>query len=133
MKQAKGKGKRAPRRVLRLFEEKFAAVLSGLSFDQDTLAWVRRALMESHRDERQFHADAVARLQREHRRIQERLERMYEDKLDGRIDNDFYDKKAAEYRNEQARITRDLQAHGSANQLYMEDGSGYSNWRSRQA
>ena len=47
---------------------------------------------------------------------------MYEDKLDGQIDNDFYNRKAAEYRSEQARIMREIEAHGTANQTYIEDG-----------
>ena len=47
---------------------------------------------------------------------------MYEDKLDGRIDNDFYDRKVGEYRAEQTRIMRDIQAHGTVNQSYIEDG-----------
>ena len=105
-----------------VFEEKFAAVLKALSFDQEAIVCVRRALREGHRDEKQYHAEAVAKLQREHRRLQERLERMYEDKLDGRIENDFYDRKAGEYRSDQARIVCEVQAHGTANQSYIEDG-----------
>ena len=101
---------------------KFAAILKGLSIDQETLALMRRALLDSHHDEKQFHAAAVEKLQREHRRLQDRLERMYEDKLDGQIDNDFYNRKAAEYRSEQARIMREIEAHGTANQTYIEDG-----------
>jgi site-specific DNA recombinase len=103
-------------------ESKFAAVLKGLSFNQETLACMRRALLESHQDEKQLHAAAVERLQREHRRLQDRLERMYEDKLDGQIENEFYNRKAADYRREQARIMREIQAHGTANQSYIEDG-----------
>ncbi len=76
----------------------------------------------SHHDEKQFHAAAVEKLQREHRRLQDRLERMYEDKLDGQIENDFYNRKAADYRSEQARIMREIEAHGTANQSYIEDG-----------
>jgi hypothetical protein len=83
---------------------------------------VRRTLLESHRDEKQFHAETIEKLQREHRRLQDRLERIYEDKLDGHIDTDFYKRKAAEYRSEQARIMREIQARGTANQTYIENG-----------
>ena len=51
-----------------LLEERFTALLKGIAFSDETLAWVRQALRESHRDERQFHDDAIAKLQREHRR-----------------------------------------------------------------
>jgi hypothetical protein len=47
---------------------------------------------------------------------------MYLDKLDGRIDNEFFDRKAAEFRSEQSRLMRDIQAHQSANRSYVEDG-----------
>lgn len=61
-------------------------------------------------------------LQKEHRRIQDRIDAMYMDKLDGRIDNDFFDRKAAEFRSEQSRVMRDVEAHQNANQSYIEDG-----------
>jgi site-specific DNA recombinase len=105
-----------------VLDEQFTAFLKGISFGAEKLDWVRRALLDSHQDEKQFHAEVVEKLQREHRRIQDRVERMYEDKLDGRIDNGFYDRKVTEYRKEQDRITREIRAHGNANQSYIEDG-----------
>ncbi len=83
---------------------------------------MRQALRESHRDEKQFHAEAMAKLQRECKRIQDRLEAMYLDKLDGRIDADFFDRKAAEFRAEQQRILRDMEFHQNADQSYIEEG-----------
>jgi site-specific DNA recombinase len=109
---------------------KFAAVLKGLSFSPETLTWVRRALLEGHRDEKAFHAEATVKLQREHRRLQDRLERMYEDKFDGQIENDFYNRKAADYRSEQARIMREIQAHGRPTSRTSRTAYDYSNWRS---
>ena len=47
---------------------------------------------------------------------------MYMDKLDGRIDDEFFDRKAAEFRAEQCRIMRDIDAHQVANQSYIEEG-----------
>lgn len=47
---------------------------------------------------------------------------MYMDKLDGRINNDFFDRKAGEFRAEQCRIMRDIDAHRVANQNYIEEG-----------
>ena len=58
-----------------VFEERFAAVLKALTFDQEALVCVRRALLEGHRDEKRYHAEVVAKLQREHRHLQERLYR----------------------------------------------------------
>jgi site-specific DNA recombinase len=54
--------------------------------------------------------------------IQDRIDAMYMDKLDGRIDNDFFDRKAVEFRSEQFRVMRDIETHQNANQSYIEDG-----------
>ena len=105
-----------------MLEERFTALLEGIAFSDETLEWVRQALRESHRDERQFHDGAITKLQAEHRRLQGRIDAMYEDKLDGRIGNDFFDAKATEMRTEQARIMRDLEAHQTANRSYIEEG-----------
>jgi site-specific DNA recombinase len=105
-----------------VLEERFTDLLKGIAFSDETLVWVRQALRESHRDERQFHDDAIAKLHREHRRLQDRIDAMYEDKLDGRIANDFFDSKAAEMRAAQTAIIRDLGAHQTANHSYIEEG-----------
>jgi len=45
----------------------------------------------------------------EHRLLQDCIDAMYMDKLDGRIDNEFLDRKAAESRSEQSHLKRDIQ------------------------
>jgi hypothetical protein len=105
-----------------ILEAKFTELMRGISFSKEVLAWVTLALRESHADQKKVHDDAAARLQREHRRAQERIDTMYLDKLDGRIDAEFFDRKAAEWRTEQARILSEIHAHGTANQNYIEGG-----------
>ncbi len=106
-----------------VLEDKFTELLRGLVFTNDTLEWVRTALRDSHRDEREFRCDAITKLQREQKRLQERLEAMYEDKLDGRISGAYFDVKAAEIRATQEKLQRDLAAFQTANQNYIEDGT----------
>ncbi len=103
-------------------EKQFAAMLKELTFSPKVLDWVTRALRESHTDERKFHDEAIAKLQHEHQRIQARIDAMYMDKLDGRIDGEFFDRKAAEFRAEQCRLMRDIDAHQTANRDYIEEG-----------
>ena len=100
----------------------FTSLLKGIAFSAETLVWVRHALRESNRDERQFHDDAIAKLKGEHRRLQDRVDAMYMDKLDGRIGNDFFDAKAGETRAAQAAIMRDMAAHQTASRTYIEEG-----------
>ncbi len=105
-----------------VLESRFTDLLKKISFGDDVLTWVTEALRESHKDEKQFHDEAIAKLQREHKRLQDRIDAMYLDKLDGRVSAEFFDAKAAEWRSEQCRLMRDIQAHQTANQNYIEEG-----------
>jgi hypothetical protein len=46
---------------------------------------------------------------------------MYEDKLDGVIDTDTYQRKAAEARAEQARLAEQIEVHQKAGQSYIDN------------
>ncbi len=72
-----------------VLEAKFAEILRRMTFDDEVLGWVKEALRQSHVDERQFHREAIERLQAEYNRLQRRIESAYEDKLDGRIGADI--------------------------------------------
>ena len=102
--------------------ERFAGLLKGMALDSDVVEWVAGALRESHADEKHERDEAVARLQANYDQIQTRLDAMYLDKLDGRIDAAFFDRKAAEWRREQDGILRNIQVHQDADQSYIEDG-----------
>ena len=105
-----------------VLEAHFAKALQALNFDSEIMNWIIQALKESHQDEKEYLDEAIARLQKKYATIQHRIETMYTDKLDGRIDNDFFDQKANEWRNEQVRILRDIEQYQNANQSYFEEG-----------
>lgn len=105
-----------------VLEAKFGHVLQGISFSDDVVELVTRALRESHHDETTFREDAIAKLQAERKRVQSRIDTMYLDKLDGRINAEFFDRKAAEFRVQQGDILREIQAHQAADQNYIEEG-----------
>jgi hypothetical protein len=84
---------------------------------------VKQALRQSHADERRDHEEAIARLQAEHSKIQRRLDAMYDDKLDGVIDQALFRRKADECRAEQAKLSDEIERHRQANQNYIEDGA----------
>ena len=105
-----------------VFDDRFSELLLKLAFPKDVMEWLVTALHESHQDEKTFHDEAIGRLQAEYRRLQDRMDAMYVDKLDGRIDNGFFDRKSAEWRAEQDRLLRDVATHQSANRTYIEEG-----------
>jgi site-specific DNA recombinase len=105
-----------------MLERQFAQLLGRLQFDDEVLEWVRDALRASHADERREHHEAIRRLQVEHKRLGDRINAMYLDKLDGRIDGAFFDKMSAEWREEQNRCLREIARHEAAEQSYFEEG-----------
>jgi site-specific DNA recombinase len=105
-----------------VLEECFTDILRAIKLDGEVIGLVADALRHSHADQKRFHEEAVARLQAEYSRVQNRLDRAYEDKLDGHIDAAVFDRKAAEWRAEQDRLLRAVAEHQQANQSYMEEG-----------
>jgi len=105
-----------------VLEEKFTELLRNLVFTKEVSDWMITALRQSHKDEKQHHDEAICRLQAEYRKLQDRIDAMYVDKLDGRINAAFFDQKAAEWRAEQDRILRDVANHQTANRTYIDEG-----------
>jgi hypothetical protein len=96
-------------------ETEFEKALRLIVMDQEVVDWVASALRQSHTDEKRFRDAAVAKLNSEHARL-------YEDRLDGRVDLAFFDRKSREWRDEQSRILREIEGHQVANESYMDAG-----------
>ena len=105
-----------------VLEEKFTGILRMLRFDEDVLQWIRTALQESHDDTSRYHREVIDKLQKDYKRLEQRLEAMYIDKLDGKVGERFYEQKSAEWREDQKDIRRRLEEHENASQSYMDEG-----------
>ena len=105
-----------------VLERQFTAMLGQLRFDDEVLEWVRQALHASHADERREHEEAIKRLRAEYDRLQARIDAMYIDKLDGKIGGEFYERMAAQWREEQTRCLSEIERHQEAEQSYMDEG-----------
>jgi hypothetical protein len=103
---------------------KFTELLGRLTFDDEVLGWVSEALHASHSDQRRENEEAIRCLRTEHKRLGDRINAMYLDKLDGRVDTAFFDKMSFEWREEQNRC---LERHASAEQSYMKKVCKFSN------
>ena len=95
---------------------------AGCKFDDEVLEWVRDALHASHADERREHEEAIKRLQAEYKRLQDRINAMYVDKLDGLVDTAFFEKMSNQWREEQNRCLREIERHQNADKSYMDEG-----------
>ena len=102
--------------------DQFAELLKGFRLDDDIKGFLTKALRQSHTDEKRFHDEALARLTAEHEQLQNRLDQMYVDKLDGKISVSFYERKAGEWRAEQDRIAEAMRDHRRADRSYADSG-----------
>ena len=82
--------------------------------------WIRKALKESHKDEIDYHSKSLTELKQRYDQIQNRLDRLYDDKLDGKISEDFYDRKFKQFAQEKDQITDSIKKHSQANIKFYE-------------
>ncbi len=90
-------------------ERQFAIRLKELVIAPAILEWLKTEVLESDETEQAARAQNLRREQAELERLQTRLGRLYEDRLDGRIDTATYDSKAAEVRQQERLLRRRTQ------------------------
>ena len=95
-------------------EQQFAAGLRQLVIPGPILEWLKQELVASDVTERYAREQAQRRDQAELERLQKRLDVLYDDRLDGRIDASMYDQKAAEIREQQEQVRRRISDRQSA-------------------
>jgi site-specific DNA recombinase len=87
----------------------FATILKELTIPGPVLEWLGNAVLVSDRTEHAAHARSIKTLQTKYDNIQARIETMYLDKLDGRVNQEFFDKHSATWRGEQDGLRRKIQ------------------------
>ncbi len=103
-------------------ERQFHASLRAIHLDLDSRECLLAALRESHADKMRYHNQILASLQDEIKRLQHRLDAMYIDHLDGKVDPVFYEKKKREWRREQDALQRKMTRHHNADTSYIDEG-----------
>ena len=103
-------------------ERQFTEILGQLQIDSGIFEQICKALRASHSDIRQERDDAIHGLQADHDKLQNRIDLMYEDKLDGKVSDDYFTRVSRHWREEQARILDEIAAHQNSDQSCMEDG-----------
>ncbi len=94
----------------------------GVEATENMLSWVQEALKESHGEEIEFREKATGELNRRYEMVTIRLDKLYDDKIDGKISEDFYQKKFTQYKAEQEEVKNTLDKHQNANLKYFEMG-----------
>jgi site-specific DNA recombinase len=101
----------------------FTEALKAIKIDKEVLDWVVTALKESHSEEKRYHNDTISTLQNQYKKLQDRIDVMYIDKLDGKVSENFFIRKSEEWGTEQANILRQIEQHQGANRFYLEEGT----------
>jgi site-specific DNA recombinase len=100
----------------------FGEALQAIQLDEEVFSWIVTALKESHHDAKRYHDERVAAFQKQYQKLQDRLDRMYIDKLDGSIPQHQFDRMSESFRKEQSDLLRQIEKHQQANQTYLDEG-----------
>lgn len=92
--------------------------LDQIALNQDQIQAVTQYLKEIYESETQFHNESLSALQKERDKIQKRLGQIYDDKLDGVIDEKLYLEKVREYKTRQLEIAEEMKNHEKADQNF---------------
>ena len=104
-------------------EEQLSKALGRLQVKHQLLVEsIRKALKESHEDKIEYHSNALNELKSKYEQIEQRLDRLYDDKLDQRITRKFYERKFKQYSGEKDAIVEGIRRHSQASGKYFELG-----------
>jgi site-specific DNA recombinase len=84
--------------------KQFARMFEKLQIPDCVVDDIVVTLRNSHKDKSEFHKSLLGRYQADYQKYETRIEKMYEDKLDGSITESYYEKKRKEYRTKQKEI-----------------------------
>lgn len=86
----------------------FSSLFAKLTVPEEVADRITNTLKSSHTDKVEFHTGLLKRYQSDYDMYENRLAKMYEDKLDGSITQSFYEEKRIEYRKKQKAINEKI-------------------------
>ena len=102
--------------------EAFAEVVGRISLDPSQAQEIQIALKDSFETEKDFREKEIAKLKREHAKLQKRLEQTYLDKIEGRITTEFWKSTHDRWVDEQNIVLNRIDELSRANRNYYEQG-----------
>ena len=103
-------------------DRQFTKSLEAVQMPPEAVAFVVKALKESHQDKKDFHKKVMTGLQADLEKVRTRLDTMYLDKLDGKVDPVYYDRKHREWRRKAEKIQTKMLKHRNADDCYLDEG-----------
>jgi len=82
--------------------------------------WIRKALKESHQAEIEYHQSTQVELKQQYDQIQNRLDRLFDEKIDGNLEDSFYKRKLTQYTEEKEAILKTMKNHSDSSDIYRQ-------------
>ena len=105
-----------------VIDEQIKAILQSIKLDETRLDWVKEALKLSHQEEKAFHQKMVKSFQTKINELQSKIDKAYEDKLEGKITEDLWASKFKQWSDQKENLQIKLNAQQKANESYYETG-----------
>lgn len=103
-------------------EDALQMALNQIKLSSEVIEWSREALLASADQEREFREAKVKSLTTRYKKLESYVSVAYEDRLEGRIELDMWERKTAEWKAEQEGIQTELSALNKASTSYMLEG-----------
>ena len=103
-------------------EKQFSAAVDKIHTTKEQQEWIIEALKQSNVQKDKFQKEKIEQLQIQNKRLTERINKLYVDKLDGIISEDFWFEKHNEWNNQLLNNQEIIKAHTVANKNYMDAG-----------
>lgn len=116
-----------------VMQEHLAASLRDLVIPAEVLGWLQEAVGESDLNERGSREREIARLEQQRKRLDSKLDAMYEDRLEGRLTTEMYDRKAGETRAQTLMMSRRIEEIRAAAPAPVQDAIDLMDLTSRAA
>lgn len=105
-----------------LLNEQLVEIFRAIQIDANTTHSIIETLKSSHAEECEYRESEIKRLKRRNNELQIRLDKSYEDRLDGIIDEPYWRDVSAKWRAEQGRILEQIERHQDADRSYVDQG-----------
>ena len=103
-------------------DQKLSELVQGCYIDEERLVLIREGLKQSHTDEKAYVASQMSVLNDRYTVLRNRLEKLYDDKLDGKITEDFYAEKRSTWSLELQEVEAQIAGLRRAESHYYDVG-----------
>lgn len=103
-------------------EEQVSYFLDLISFDDKLRDWIVEALKESNKGKKEFNDKKLTALKKEYTNLQTKIDFLYDDRLEGNVDIDFWQRKHNELKEKQLTINAQIDQLTVADDKYIKTG-----------